>query len=516
MFLEQQSCVRALSIVGGAFITSAFAAAQISFGTPIAYVAGDDPRGAVLADFDGDGDLDIVVTVRNPAQLALLRNNGQGGFAPPEFTALISGTDPSGIVARDFDGDGHVDVMVSNNGTNGVRFLKNLGDGDFLSGAGLVVGANPQNIDAADFDGDGDMDVAVTNRGDGTISFIRNLGGGAFTVAQTLSAGSSPRGFAFGRLTPAGTGGVSSVDVALVAYGSRQVRVFQGLGDCTFSAHLTIDLVGLERPEALAIADIDNDGDDDLLVSLSDTTVHDIGIFSQTAPGVFCPCDYFDVGGLHPVGVAVGDFDFDSFVDVASVNSVTNDVSVLRNLRNAQLGELQTFPVLGPAAQCIVTGDLDGNHYLDIVVTNNLGNSVSVILNGRDNPSNYCQSSPNSAGTGARMSWAGVPSIAANNFTLEVGGAPAGVNGIFFIGQTPTETPYQSGYICIHPPFTRISPPVMTSSGGTASRTLDFSMWPASTIEPGSAWNAQFWYRDPTSGIGTTNFSDGLRVVFDL
>jgi hypothetical protein len=515
MLLEQQSRVRALSILGGVFITSAVAAAQISYGTPIAYVAGDDPHGAVLADFDGDGDVDIAVTVHNPARLALLRNNGQGSFAAPEFTTLLSGTDPAGIVARDFDGDGHVDVMVANSGTSGVRFLKNLGDGDFLSGAGVVVGSDPRNIDAADFDGDGDMDVAVTNRGDDTISFIRNLGGGAFTVAQTLGAGDSPRGFAFGRLTPVGTGG-ASMDVALVAHGARQVRVFRGLGDCTFSAHLTLDLVGLERPEALAIADVDNDGDDDLVVSLADTTVHDIGVFGQTAPGVFCPCDFFDVGGIHPVGVALGDFDFDSFVDAATVNSVTNDVSVLRNLGSAQFGELQTFPVLGPEAQCIVTGDLDGNHYLDFVVTNDLGNSVSVILNGRDNPSSYCQSSPNSAGAGAYMSWTGAPSIAGNAFTLEVSGAPAGVNGLFFLGQTPTETPYQSGYLCIHPPFARLSPTAMTSPGGMASRALDFGLWPASTIEPGSVWNMQFWYRDPSAAIGTTNFSDGLRVVFDL
>jgi hypothetical protein len=515
MLLERQACVRASSIVGGVLITSALAAAQISFGTPIAYGAGEDPRGIALADFDGDGDVDVLVTVHNPARLALLHNNGQGGFVPPVFTTLIAGTDPAGIVARDFDGDGHVDVMVANSATSGVRFLRNLGNGDFESGAGMVVESGPQNIGAADFDGDGNMDAAVTNRGDGSISFIRNLGGGSFSVVQTLAAGDSPRGLAFGRLTPS-VSGASSVDVAVAAYGSRQVRIFRGIGDGTFSAHVTLDLAGLEQPEDVAMADIDKDGLDDLLVTLANTTVHYVGVLRQTAPGVFCVCDFFDVGGIRPVGIAAGDFDFDTFVDVAAVNSTTNDVSVLRNLRNGQFGELQTFPVLGPEAQSIAAADLDGNHYLDLVVTNNLGNSVSVLLNGRPNPSTYCQSSPNSAGAGARMSWTGTPSIAANAFTLEVGGAPAGVNGIFFLGQTPTETPYQAGVLCIHPPFARLSPAVMTSPGGMASRALDFALWPASTIEPGSVWNMQFWYRDPSMAIGTTNFSDGLRVVFDL
>ncbi len=506
---------RAVAVACGLLSLSSAAAAQISFQAPIAYPSGSDPRGVALADFDGDGDVDIAVTVHNPARLALLRNTGAGAFLAPELTTLIAGTDPVGMVARDFNLDGHVDLMLANSATNGVRFLRNLGDGHFVSGEGLVVDDDPQNIAAADFDLDGDYDVAVTCRGDDTVKFIRNEGLGHFVVAQTLAAGDSPRGLAFGRLSAVPSLGAAPLDLAVVAHGSRQVRLYRGQGNGTFVASGVLTLGGIERPESIAIADVDNDGDDDLLVTLADTTVHDIGVFRQLSPGVFCQCDYFDVGGVHPVGLVVGDFDFDTYIDAAAVNSVTSSLSVLRNLAGQQFGELQTFPVLGPDAMALAAADLDGNHYLDLVVTNDGGNSVSVILNGRDNPSNYCLSSPNSAGSGAHMGWSGMPSVSAGSFALAVSGAPASVNGLFFIGETPTQVPYSSGYLCIAPPVARLGPALMTSSTGSASRLLDFNVWPTSVIDAGSVWNAQFWYRDPLSGSGGTNFSDGLRVVFE-
>lgn len=515
MHSKLQTGQRAISVVCGLLAISSAASAQISFGTPIAYSSGNDPRGVALADFDSDGDVDIVATVHDPARLALLRNTGTGAFLAPEFMTLIAGTDPVGMVARDFNLDGHIDLMLANSATNGVRFLRNLGDGDFVSGQGLVVDADPEDLVAADFDADGDDDVAVTCRGGDTVKFIRNNGLGQFTVVQTLPAGDSPRGLALGRLSALPALGAAPLDLALVAHGSRQVRIYRSLGDGTFVANGVLTLGGVERPESIAVADVDNDGDDDLLVTLADTTVHDIGVFRQISPGVFCQCDYFDVGGVHPVGLVVGDFDFDTYIDAAAVNSVTSSVSVLRNLAGQQFGELQTFPVLGPDAMALATADLDGNHYLDLVVTNDGGNSVSVMLNGRDNPSNYCVSSANSAGSGAHMGWMGMPSVSAGGFTLAVSGAPASVNGLFFIGETPTQVPYQSGFLCIAPPLARLGPALMTSSTGSASRLLDFNTWPTTVISAGSVWNAQFWYRDPLAGSGGTNFSDGLRVVFE-
>lgn len=513
MSIHLQARHGALSIACGLLATSSMAVAQISFDIPVAYLSGNDPKGLAIADFDGDGGADIAVTIHNPARLALLRNAGNGAFLAPDFTTLIAGTNPIGMVARDFNLDGHIDLMLANSDTQGVRFLRNLGDGHFASGQGLVVDEDPRNIVAADFDNDGDDDIAVTCRGGDTLKIIRNEGGGVFSVVQTLAAGDSPRGLAVGELDGS-LGLVGTLDLAVVSHGSRQVRLYGGVGDGTFVLNEVLSMAGSERPEDVAIADVDNDGLDDLLVTLADTTVHDIGVFHQLTPGVFCQCDYFDTGGAHPVGLVTGDFDLDTRVDVAAVDSVLSSVSVLANL-GGQFGDLQMFPVLGPQSTAIAAGDFDGNHYLDLVVTNDDGNSISVLLNGRDNPSNYCLSSANSAGAGAYMAFSGVPSVAANAFGLEVGGAPAGVVGLFFMGEVPSQVPYHDGYLCIAPPVARLGPALMTSPVGTASRALDFTVWPTSVISAGSVWNAQFWYRDPLAGTGSTNFSDGLRVVFE-
>lgn len=514
MKLEIRSPSRAICIAGAFLAASSSAVAQISFQVPTAFVAGEEPHAVALADFDDDGDIDIAATVHNPARLALLRNDGFGVFSAPEFTTLATGADAAGIVARDFNGDGHMDVAIAYSADATLRYLRNLGDGDFVVGDSVVVGENPQDVAAADFDGDGDDDLVVSNRTSNTVSVVRNLGLGDFLRIQTLAAGVSPRGLAFGEF--GALEGSFAADLAVVSHGSREVRIFHNDGTGLYVLANTLTLGGLERPEAVAVADIDQDGDDDLLVTLADTTVHDVGVFRQTSPGVFCQCDYYDVGGVHPIGIVAADFDLDTYVDVAAVNSTSSTIAVLRNLNGVSFGELQNYALLGPESDFVAAADLNGDHYLDLVATNDLGNSVSVLLNARDNPSSYCIGSPNSTGGSALIGSSGSTSMAANDFVLEVHGAPASVNGLFFLGQNPIQTPYMSGYLCIRPPFARLGPTDVTDAGGFAMHPLDVSAWPAMGIEAGSIWNAQFWYRDPSAlGGATTNFSNGLRIVFD-
>jgi hypothetical protein len=88
----------------------------------------------VIADFDGDRDLEVVASVRSPAALSLLRNLGDGTFAAPELSPLNAGTDPVGLVARDFTGDGRVDVLVAQSGTDTLKLMRNLVDGTFVPG----------------------------------------------------------------------------------------------------------------------------------------------------------------------------------------------------------------------------------------------------------------------------------------------------------------------------------------------------------------------------------------------
>jgi len=135
-------------------------------------------------------------------------------------------------------------------------------------------------------------------------------------------------------------------------------------------------------------------------------------------------------------------------------------------------------------------------------------------------PSTYCDTSPNSAGSGARIGYQGSTSVAAGDFTLVVGGAVPYQPGLFYYGPEQASVPFGDGVRCVGAGslgYFRLDV-VQVDSGGSASHLLDYDRPPASSgpgaIEAGSVWNFQFWFRDPAYGGAGFNLSDGLSAPF--
>jgi FG-GAP-like repeat len=98
-----------------------------TFGAPVHYPIGYDARGIVGEDFDNDGDVDLAVVVMPQAKVFVLANNGHGIFAPPTtFASGLQGDSSFNLAAADVNGDGLIDLGVSNLGINhGVAVLLN-------------------------------------------------------------------------------------------------------------------------------------------------------------------------------------------------------------------------------------------------------------------------------------------------------------------------------------------------------------------------------------------------------
>lgn len=155
-------------------------------------------RGVTVADFDGDGVLDLFVPQTEPVS-RLLRGRGDGTFDDVTETAMPEGglRDAFGASAADFDGDADLDLVVYR-AREPVTLLVNDGAGTFTARA--EPSWDPQVAGCggaaawADFDLDGDLDLFYGRLGingqegyspcDSTL--LRNDGGGAFAIVNDL------------------------------------------------------------------------------------------------------------------------------------------------------------------------------------------------------------------------------------------------------------------------------------------------------------------------------------------
>jgi hypothetical protein len=172
----------------------------------------------VVGDFNGDGKLDIAVTgggyTPTPVNaVTILLGNGDGTFTVAQNSTFATGSDPWAIVAADFNGDGKLDLAVTNEGDSTVTILLGNGDGTFTpaTGSPVSVGGGPYALVAEDLNSDGKLDLVVANQNDSTLSILLGNGDGTFTpsAGSPISLGAVPMSVALGDFNNSGRLGIA-------------------------------------------------------------------------------------------------------------------------------------------------------------------------------------------------------------------------------------------------------------------------------------------------------------------
>ena len=122
--------------------------------------------------FNGDGIPDIVAANTNPSgygdrTVSVLLGNGDGTFGAAQSYAAGQGSAYS-VALGDFNGDGHLDIVVGGGRT--VSVLLGNGDGTFQPAVPYDVGSGPTSVAVADVNGDGRADIVTANSFSGTVS----------------------------------------------------------------------------------------------------------------------------------------------------------------------------------------------------------------------------------------------------------------------------------------------------------------------------------------------------------
>ncbi len=140
-----------------------------------------DHEETALADLDGDGDLDMAIVSEDDRASELWLNDGTGRFTAAAFKAAEGGIG-NGVIAVDVDADGDLDLVLAN--ADGDRLLRNGGSADFEYDRDALaeLGGISQDVAAGDVDGDGDMDLVFAKETGARL--LLNDGRGRFTSAD--------------------------------------------------------------------------------------------------------------------------------------------------------------------------------------------------------------------------------------------------------------------------------------------------------------------------------------------
>ena len=399
-----------------------------AFKGPATFPAHLGPTSIVVADFNGDGNLDIAIANRTSNDVSVLLGKGNGTFNPQVKYSAGAGTDPIAIAVADFNGDGKPDLVVADSGSKGVSILMNTGTGTFSAPVKYAVGNLPSAIATGDLNGDGIADIAVTNQTDGTVTVLINNGSGTFTTTHTYSTDSKPDSVAI-----ADFNGDGANDLAVANQNGNDVTVLLNQGGGTFGGAanycvvsvtgacnsgseinplsvVAVDLNGDGKPDlavasatqsvvtllnngsgvftltgqssasqsasAIAAGDFNKDGFQDLVVA--DQGANAFEIFAGNGTGsLAAPLRYFS--GTNPAAIATGDFNKDGKLDVAIVNLGDADVAIALGNGDGTFQDIESY-ISGSEVSSVVLGDFNKDGKTDFLVNSNSVGSNSVNL----------------------------------------------------------------------------------------------------------------------------------------
>ena len=334
--------------------------AQTEFAAPLVYTATEEAELVVTGDLDGDGDLDIVVSDESDSQCRIFHNDGNGELSLAGFVSGVPA--PRDLHLVDINVDGFLDLVTTSFGGACVNY--GLSNGLFEPQDSFLSNGTGGVIAIADVDGDSLLDLVGTHFLQDTVSLVLGSGPGQFLPPLSSPAGNGPRFAGVGDFNGDGV-----LEIVSSSQFSGDLRIFQY---SPVAGTLTEVWSGPDEAVSFAVADVDLDGRAEILTLDSSYNLRirhfDLNFAPESvqsnSPGLVI--DRFEVA----------DVDGDGAPDLIAPHRIENAVSVSWGAGTP--GVFPSFELIrtGGSPTAIAVGTLDTDPLPDLAVIHDPGGSL--------------------------------------------------------------------------------------------------------------------------------------------
>jgi uncharacterized repeat protein (TIGR01451 family) len=348
-----------------------FEVAPIAFAPRVEYAAGVGPFSLTTLDWNGDGQLDLIVPNRDSGDLTIFLGAEDGTFVR-QMVPLRGGNCPIQVKVADLNRDQKDDLVVINHLCHSVFVFLGNGDGTIAERIGLPVEPEPRSIAIGLFDEDDTPDLAIVHRRSGTLSLYFGRGDGSFTPPRDYPVGVHANAVASGDFD-----GDGRADLSVVSSGMSRLTLFRNLGGGQFLRQSDLPVgVGITT---LQVVDLNRDGNVDLVVL--DAALDQLHLLLGRGDFLFDSPRSYSVG-RRPFELESADLNRDGIPDLIVTHQEENDLWVLLGRGDGTLARtthLNRLPT-GRVPFGVVAADFNRDGRVDLATADFGSNTISILL----------------------------------------------------------------------------------------------------------------------------------------